>query len=232
MQGVYCCLGSTSVVKYFLDSNFSGQVIVFVLILCSFVAWTVMVGKYLELKRLEVLNASLREKLHRSERIDAYKLASQYEGPFGECLRRAIQGIGYWFERENGSKYREEGAKSKMINYIENSLFREFSMQQSIYESKMTLLGTIVTGAPFLGLLGTVWGVMDAFGSIGASGVAQLQSLAPGVSGALLTTVAALLVAIPSVFGYNFLVSKAKQMTLELENFVSILLERLEIEFE
>ena len=72
----------------------------------------------------------------------------------------------------------------------------------------MVMLGSIVTGAPFLGLLGTVWGVMDAFGGMAGAGSASLQGLAPGVSGALLTTVAGLVVAIPSVFGYNYLLQQ------------------------
>ncbi|HNX05448.1 MAG TPA: MotA/TolQ/ExbB proton channel family protein, partial [Opitutales bacterium] len=84
--------------------------------------------------------------------------------------------------------------------------------------------------APFLGLLGTVWGVMDAFGAISMQKTATLQMLAPGVSGALLTTVAGLCVAIPAVFGYNYLLSQSKLMVTELENFASLLADRVEIE--
>ena len=94
----------------------------------------------------------------------------------------------------------------------------------------MVVLGSIVTGAPFLGLLGTVWGVMDAFGGMAGAGSASLQSLAPGVSGALLTTVAGLVVAIPSVFGYNYLLQNTKIAVVELENFASTAADRLELE--
>ena len=94
----------------------------------------------------------------------------------------------------------------------------------------MVLLGSIVSGAPFLGLLGTVWGVMDAFGSIALQSSANIQTLAPGVSGALLTTVAALLVAIPSVFGYNYLLTQSKIMITDLENFASSFADRIELE--
>ena len=98
------------------------------------------------------------------------------------------------------------------------------------YESKMVLLGSIVTGAPFLGLLGTVWGVMDAFGAVALKSTASIQMLAPGVSGALLTTVAGLLVAIPSVFGYNFLLTQTKIAITEIENYASSLADQIEIE--
>ena len=93
----------------------------------------------------------------------------------------------------------------------------------------MIMVGSIVSGAPFLGLLGTVWGVMDAFGSI-TGAQATIASLAPGVSGALLTTVAALLVAIPAVFGYNFLLTKVKMGVTELEGFASNLADLIELE--
>ena len=75
-------------------------------------------------------------------------------------------------------------------------------------ESQMILLATAVSGAPFLGLLGTVWGVMDTFSDVATAGSANLTAMAPGVSAALITTVTGLLVAIPAMFGYNFLVTR------------------------
>ncbi len=86
-------------------------------------------------------------------------------------------------------------------------------------EDKMILLATAVSGAPFLGLLGTVWGVMDTFAGIALAGKATLQAMAPGVAGALVTTVMGLLVAIPSMFGYNFLVTNIRALVVQMENF-------------
>jgi biopolymer transport protein TolQ len=116
------------------------------------------------------------------------------------------------------------------MGQVENALQRAVGECVILYESKMVLLGSIVTGAPFLGLLGTVWGVMDSFGAISMEKTATLQMLAPGVSGALLTTVAGLCVAIPAVFGYNYLLSQSKLMVTELENYASLLADRIELE--
>ena len=88
-----------------------------------------------------------------------------------------------------------------------------------------------VSGAPFLGLLGTVWGVMSAFSYVALQGSATLDALAPGVSAALVTTVAGLLVAIPSMFGYNWLVHNLRVMTVELDNFAQELISKMETEF-
>lgn len=89
-------------------------------------------------------------------------------------------------------------------------------------EDKTAGLATAVSGAPFLGLLGTVWGVMDTFSGLAqAAGGASLQSIAPGVASALITTVVGLLVAIPAMFGYNFIVSRIKATMVGLDNFAA-----------
>src|SRR6266852_5348892 len=80
---------------------------------------------------------------------------------------------------------------------------------------------TAVSGSPFLGLLGTVWGVMDAFTGVAEAGSPSLATMAPGVSGALITTVTALCVAIPAMFGYNFLVTSIRAVVVEMDNFAA-----------
>ncbi len=95
-------------------------------------------------------------------------------------------------------------------------------------ESQMILLATAVSGAPFLGLLGTVWGVMDTFTGVAEAGSANLTAMAPGVSGALITTVTALCVAIPAMFGYNFLVTSIRGMIVEMDNFAAELASEFE----
>src|SRR5437016_7144294 len=95
-------------------------------------------------------------------------------------------------------------------------------------ESQMILLATAVSGSPFLGLLGTVWGVMDAFTGVAEAGAPNLAAMAPGVSGALITTVTALSVAIPAMFGYNFLVTSIRGIIVEMDNFAAELASEFE----
>ena len=112
-----------------------------------------------------------------------------------------------------------------------SALFRVPLARQTLrYESNMVFLASIVSGAPFLGLLGTVWGVMDAFSAVSVQQTASIQTLAPGVSAALLTTISGLLVAIPCLFGYNMLFAMTKRLITELENFASSLADRIELE--
>jgi biopolymer transport protein TolQ len=135
----------------------------------------------------------------------------------------------YWRAAAIGKEKGEDNARAR-LEHTENALQRALSRQILRYESSMIFLATIVTGAPFLGMLGTVWGVMVAFSDVAMQDSASIKTLAPGVSAALLTTIAGLVVAIPSVFGYNFLLGKSKQLVTETENYASSLADRIELE--
>lgn len=208
-----------AMVQAFNQANLAGKAIVMLLVIFSLLAWTVMVGKYLELSKFRDHNRSFQMRLDATERILTIdpKLP-EARGPYAHIGR---EGLKAWHISAKGNN---------TISHVENALQRAVAWSQLRYESRMTLLGSIVSGAPFLGLLGTVWGVMDAFGAIAGSEGASIATLAPGVSGALLTTVAGLLVAIPSVFGYNYLLTQVKLQITDLENFASLLADRIEIE--
>jgi biopolymer transport protein ExbB/TolQ len=95
-------------------------------------------------------------------------------------------------------------------------------------EKGMIVLSTAVAGGPFIGLLGTVWGVMETFSGIATAGGASLTAMAPGVAGALICTVIGLLVAIPAMFSYNFMVTTIRAITQELDGFASVVVNQME----
>ncbi len=95
-------------------------------------------------------------------------------------------------------------------------------------EKGMIVLSTAVAGGPFIGLLGTVWGVMETFAGIASAGSASLAAMAPGVAGALICTVIGLLVAIPAMFSYNFMVTTIRHITQELDGFAARYANQLE----
>lgn len=88
-------------------------------------------------------------------------------------------------------------------------------------EKGMIILSTAVAGGPFIGLFGTVWGVMETFSGIGIANAASLSAMAPGVAAALLATVAGLSVAIPAMFAYNYMVTTIRGITQELDGFAN-----------
>ena len=108
---------------------------------------------------------------------------------------------------------------AKENDAVEAVLENEVSNQLQQLETRIGMLATLVSLSPFLGLFGTVWGVMMAFCGIAVAGKSDFTALAPGVAGALLTTVAGLVVAIPSLVGYNLLGGTLRQLTIIMDNF-------------
>lgn len=216
-------LADSQIMDYFFQSNFAGQVIVIILLIFSILAWGVMFCKFSDLSTMERANKQTARLLKKSSLVDVAGNKS-IEGAYARILKDAVNA---WLRSGLGNSAEDRTAR---IAHIENTIERSLSRQIMFYNTKMTLLGTVISGAPFLGLLGTAWGVMDCFGSMSAQASVTLQMLAPGVAGALLTTVAGLVVAIPSVFGYNFLTAKATELTTETENFASLIADEIEME--
>jgi biopolymer transport protein ExbB/TolQ len=104
---------------------------------------------------------------------------------------------------------------------VKVALERAASTQALALEKGMIVLSTAVAGGPFIGLLGTVWGVMETFSGIAKAGSANLTAMAPGVAGALIATVVGLFVAIPAMFAYNYMVTTIRAITQELDGFAS-----------
>src|SRR5262249_6702920 len=98
--------------------------------------------------------------------------------------------------------------------------------------SQMVLLTMAISGGPFLGLLGTVTGVMITFASIAAAGDVNVNSIAPGIAAALLATVAGLAVAIPSLFGYNYLAARIRKISSDMQIFIDEFLTRVVESYE
>lgn len=222
-------LATTNIIEVFSRCDAVDQVIVVGLGLFSLVAWTIMFGKHYELKRLRLLNHSF--DAHLRDQRTLLDLPESFRNkrsiPYADLFADAVES--YW---RAAAIAKEQGSESTraQLEHAENAIQRAIARQTLRYDSNMIFLASIVSGAPFIGLLGTVWGVMEAFSSVAAQQSAGIQQLAPGVSGAMLATIAGLIVAIPSVFGYNMLLGQARLMTTEIENFASSLADRLELE--
>ena len=119
----------------------------------------------------------------------------------------------------------------KSMEHVKRSIEGAVARESLSLESGLITLAIAVSGAPFLGLLGTVWGVMNTFAAVATQKTASLAVMAPGVAAALGTTVAGLLVAIPSMFAYNWLVHNLRVHTVELDNYAQEFASKLETEY-
>lgn len=207
------------------------QIIIVVLAVFSIFAWSTMAAKALQMRRAKKLNhhfdiefrrqTAVLEIFERKLGVEGCPLFSVYEDGCSELDVRT--------KNPDGTRKTEISIKS--MEHIKRSMEGAVAREALKLESGLILLAIAVSGGPFLGLLGTVWGVMDTFGGVAVKQKADLAAMAPGVSAALITTVAGLLVAIPSMFGYNWLVHTMRVLTVELDNFAQSLASRMETEF-
>ena len=216
---------ASSLMDYFFQSNFAGQVIVIILLGFSILAWGAMFCKKADLSEMKRQNSATAKAVAQTNSVAEAAAMRRLSGPYAEILRDAVSAL----EQSGAQNVANSDDKNSAMTFVDNALQRSLSRQLMKYESSMIILGTVISGAPFLGLLGTVWGVMDCFGSMSAQASVTLQQLAPGVAGALLTTVAGLFVAIPAVFGYNYLTSQSRKLMTDTENFASLLSDIIEM---
>ena len=222
------------------ESTLPGKVIILVLFVTSIFSWSVMVTKF------RIVNHARRQ----NERFLAdfqadrsplriYEGERRYSGaPLFHVYRTGCRELTFHLL---GSPEVDEtfGARLDSAQRITPAQMRtvQSAMERAVgeaglrLEAQMILLATVVSASPFLGLLGTVWGVMDTFGGVAMAGSASLKAMAPGVSASLLTTVTALLVAIPAMFGYNFLVSNLKALVVQMDNYAAELASEFEHKF-
>ncbi len=207
------------------------KAIIFCLIIFSIVAWSVMIAKAIQMRRAKKLNQYFRTEYRTQKNVlDVFDRRVQADGcPMFMVYNSGSLELDARLKGPDGSRKRNISLKG--MEHVKRTLENSVAQESLRLESGLILLAIAVSGAPFLGLLGTVWGVMSTFGHVAQQGKADLATMAPGVAAALITTVAGLLVAIPSMFGYNWLVHTLRVLTVELDNFAQDLVSKMETEY-
>src|SRR5438045_144226 len=209
-----------------------GKAIIFTLAVFSIFAWSVMASKAMQMRRAKNLNRLFESEFHVQKHVlEIYDRRVQVpDCPLFMVYQEGSRELDARLKGDAGAA-RKRLASIKGMEHVKRTLERAVAQQSLRLESGLILLAIAVSGAPFLGLLGTVWGVMSTFGHVALQQSASLTAMAPGVAAALITTVAGLLVAIPSMFGYNWLVHNLRVLTVNLDNFAQELVSRMEIEY-
>ena len=219
------------------NSTLAGILVLLALFAASIFSWTVMYTKWTQIRRAQLRRLEFLD-LFRAERQPLRIFADRlrFEGtPIfavykAGCKELTFQLLGSADVDETFRGRLDVAAKISpaQMRVVTTAMERAVGETALNLESRMIVLATAVSGAPFLGLLGTVWGVMDTFSDVARAGSANLAAMAPGMSAALITTVTGLLVAIPAMFGYNYLVTTIRGMIVELDNFAAELASELE----
>ena len=199
-----------SLIKLFIRADFVVKSVIVVLIAASIFSWALIVDKYKLFKRINLSSDEFEQKFWKSKSAESFynnipansndPLANIFKAGMGEMLK---------------SKTRSSNQSERVSRILEVSTEREMLT----IEKYFTFLATVGSTAPFIGLFGTVWGIMNSFQSIAISRNTSLAIVAPGIAEALFATALGLLAAVPAVVAYNKFNSDAKKYLQKIENF-------------
>jgi biopolymer transport protein TolQ len=199
-----------SIIKLFIRADFVVKSVIVVLIAASIFSWALIVDKYKLFKKINLSSDEFEQKFWKSKSAESFynnipansndPLANIFKAGMGEMLK---------------SKTRSSNQNERVSRILEVSTEREMLT----IEKYFTFLATVGSTAPFIGLFGTVWGIMNSFQSIAISRNTSLAIVAPGIAEALFATALGLLAAVPAVVAYNKFNSDAKKYLQKIENF-------------
>jgi biopolymer transport protein TolQ len=194
------------------------------LALMSMISWYVIGSKWLYMARAYRRSIHFVEKFWDSSLDDMWKEADAAPpSPVSEVFRAGYLELVKLRKRraQAATEGKAEDSGGGDIESVERALARARTMAITEMENKVPFLATTASAAPFIGLFGTVWGIMNSFRNIGAKGAANLATVAPGIAEALVATAIGLVAAIPAVMGYNYLSRRIRVISAEMETFTN-----------
>ena len=213
-----------SVFELVLSAGIVAKFVLTVLLFASIITWAIILYKWITLRKAEAENKRF---LVLFSKIDdlmeiQQKALQRNEGPMVMVYQAAIDKMRPYLEKggENAPPA-IDGNGPMILAALERTLQSGVQDEMAHQERYLHFLATVGNTAPFVGLFGTVWGIIDSFQEIGRQGNANIASVAPGVSEALIATAAGLFVAIPAVVAYNIFVNKIRKMEVQLEVFAA-----------
>ena len=205
----------------FEKATLEGKITIGVLVLVSLFSWSVIITKILQLWRASRTSKQFFDAYHETrDPMELQRKALTFDGaPAYELYVAGQKELQFQLAKHPVLVKGEARITQAGFDSVRVSLEEAAMHEASALEKGMIVLSTAVAGGPFIGLLGTVWGVMETFSGIAKANSASLTAMAPGVAGALIATVIGLLVAIPAMFAYNFMVTRIRAFTQELDAF-------------
>jgi biopolymer transport protein TolQ len=193
----------------FIRADFIVKSVILMLIGCSIYSWAIIIEKFRLFKKINLESEEFEEKFWKSKSAENFynSLPTNLDNPMALLFRDSMQTL---LKAKNKSNLNERMSSMLEVN-IEKQIV--------VLEKGFTFLATVGSTAPFIGLFGTVWGIMNSFQSIAISRNTSLAIVAPGIAEALFATALGLLAAIPAVVAYNKFNNDSKKYLQKLENF-------------
>ena len=193
----------------FMRADFIVKSVILMLVGCSIYSWSIIIEKFRLFKKINLESEEFEEKFWKSKSAETFynSLPADLENPMALLFKDSMQTL---LKAKNKSNLNE-----RMSNMLEVNIEKQIVT----LEKGFTFLATVGSTAPFIGLFGTVWGIMNSFQSIAISRNTSLAIVAPGIAEALFATALGLLAAIPAVVAYNKYNNDSKKYSQKLENF-------------
>jgi biopolymer transport protein TolQ len=219
--------GQPSILSFFSEAGIADRVVLAILLLFSFVSWVIIFAKFIRLRRVSGQSEKFVAFFRKSKRFSE---VNTFAGELSDTPLTTLFKAGYAeldaqvkANRTEDSPTTGGGAQGKLliknISGIERALERAIGVEMSRLTRNMTFLATTAAACPFIGLFGTVWGIMQSFRAIGQTGSTSIAAVAPGISGALVNTAAGLAAAIPAMIFYNYFMGKVREQRAGMEDF-------------
>ena len=198
-----------SIINLFIRSDVIVKSVIIILIASSIYSWALIIEKYRLFKKINKTSEEFENKFWKSRSAESFynNLPQDIDDPMANVFKDTMQVIV------------KSKSKSNLSNRLESMLEVSIEKQMNTIEKSYTFLATVGSTAPFIGLFGTVWGIMNSFQSIAISRNTSLAIVAPGIAEALFATALGLLAAIPAVVAYNKFSSDSKKYFQKLESF-------------
>ncbi len=210
--------GSESFLAMVVEAGPVSWLVLLTLLVFSLVSWAIILTKSRRLRRAELASAAFLRQFRSVRRFsDVVESASRDpDSPLARLFTAGYQEVRYQSRADS-----EEGGRLRISNMeaVARSLLRASSAETAHLEQRMTFLATTGGATPFIGLFGTVWGIMNAFQDIAVTQAANISVVAPGVSEALIATAAGLAAAIPAVIAYNGFLARIRRIGTSMDEF-------------
>ena len=234
---------ANSLVDGFLASNLTGQGIVWAQLVGSVLMVAVIIGKWKELNFISMAVRRFTRDFSSSHDVLEYylnrrpsKAATGLVGIYAKSCERLLKlltpDVRALLAGRGTSGDGAAALTAREIELVKGTCEHALDEEELRVERGMGVIATVVALSPMLGLLGTVWGVLDAFAEMGTAGSANLATIAPSISAALVTTVVGLLIAIPGVVCFNLMNGAIRNITADMEGFADELIGRIACEFQ
>jgi len=220
------------VMQILLTTTPFAKFILIILLVFSIVSWAIIIGKWSFFSRVQRDNRSFLNRFRqRSSLLNFALTAPRSEAAaLPALLAEAVNEWNRLAGRQNEFDF-GPGAVESVMPIVSEAMNRRISSELARYENSLSFLATAGSASPFLGLLGTVWGIMKSFMDIRGLPAVNLQVVAPGIADALIVTAAGLVVAVPAVIFYNHFLGRIKDLVSVMERFSSEVASDLRTEF-